>query len=59
MDFEIAQDASLIMNVNGASANAAAGGLATEHEVADVRVPCDFCGRKFNPDVSLKHIPIC
>lgn len=28
-------------------------------EVADERVPCDFCGRKFNPDVSLKHVPIC
>lgn len=31
-----------------------------ESKVAtDVRVPCDYCGRKFNPDVSLKHVPIC
>ena len=54
MDFEIAQDASLIINTAST-----AGALANEHEAADGRVPCDFCGRKFNPDVSLKHIPIC
>ena len=31
----------------------------TTVESNDVRVPCDYCGRKFNPDVSLKHVPIC
>jgi len=25
----------------------------------NVRMQCDFCGRKFNPDVVLKHVPIC
>ena len=32
--------------------------LDTEPE-ADGRIPCEFCGRKFNPEVSLKHVPIC
>ncbi len=25
----------------------------------DMRVACEHCGRKFNPDVALKHVPIC
>ena len=24
-----------------------------------VRITCDFCGRGFDPDASLRHIPIC
>lgn len=28
-------------------------------ESVDMRVPCNYCGRKFDPQVSLKHIPIC
>jgi len=44
MEFELGHDTSLAVG---------------DQAVADVRVPCDFCGRKFNPDVSLKHVPIC
>lgn len=33
--------------------------VSAANAVGDMRVPCDFCGRKFNPDVSLKHVPIC
>ena len=25
----------------------------------DMRVPCDYCGRKFNPRIVIKHIQIC
>ena len=25
----------------------------------DMRVPCDYCGRKFNPRIVVKHIQIC
>jgi len=25
----------------------------------DIRIPCDFCGRKFNPDRVNKHMFIC
>ena len=28
-------------------------------DTVDRRIPCDFCGRKFAPDVSVKHVPIC
>ena len=24
-----------------------------------VRITCDYCGRGFDPDASLRHIPIC
>jgi len=25
----------------------------------DTRVPCKFCGRKFNEEAANRHIPIC
>lgn len=48
LDFELAKD---VIIEEGDSMQ--------DSVVADVRVPCDYCGRKFNPDVSLKHVPIC
>ena len=33
--------------------------LSPQDDGVDRRIPCGFCGRKFNADVSLKHVPIC